>query len=178
MTRLVDDLLDVSRITRGKINLRKERVGLATLVSRAVETIGPAVERRRHRLTVSLPDGAIELEADPTRLAQVLSNLLHNATKFTPEGGRIELLAEREGANVLIRVRDDGIGIPADGLDHIFEPFLQLHPSVDRAHGGLGIGLTLVKTLVELHGGTVTARSDGPGRGAEFSVRLPLPASS
>jgi two-component system CheB/CheR fusion protein len=174
MTRLVDDLLDVSRITRGKIMLRRERVELAAVVSSAVEASRPLVEKWGHELTVKLPPEPVHLEADPTRLAQVLSNLLNNAAKYTDQGGRIALTAAREGDALLIRVRDSGVGIPREMLPHVFEMFTQVDGSLERSQGGLGIGLTLVRSLVQMHGGTVTAHSDGPGKGSEFVVRLPL----
>jgi two-component system CheB/CheR fusion protein len=172
--RLVDDLLDVSRITRGMIELRKEVIDLAEVVGRAVETSRPLVDARRQQLTVALPDAPVYLEADPTRLAQVLANLLNNAAKYTPEGGRIWLAAERaDGGEVVLRVRDTGVGIPAEMLPKVFDPFTQADRSLDRSQGGLGIGLTLVRSLVELHGGRVEAASEGLGRGSEFIVRLP-----
>jgi CheY-like chemotaxis protein len=176
LVRLVDDLLDVSRITRGKVQLRPEPVELAEVVARAVETSTPLIQSRRHELKVSLPPGPVRLTADPTRLAQVLANLLNNAAKYTEEGGRIRLTAERQGGDAVVRVRDTGIGIPADVLPRVFELFAQADRSLDRAQGGLGIGLTLVKSLVEMHGGGVQARSEGLGRGSEFVVRLPAPA--
>jgi two-component system CheB/CheR fusion protein len=178
MGRLVDDLLDISRITRGKIQLRVEPVELAGVVERAVAATRPLVEGRRHDLRVALPAEPVWLEADPTRLEQVLANLLNNATKYTEPGGRIELTAAREGREVVLRVRDNGIGITPDLLPRVFELFMQADRSLDRAQGGLGIGLTLVHRLVELHGGRVEAHSAGPGRGSEFIVRLPLPAGS
>lgn len=173
LSRLVDDLLDVSRITRGKIDLRKEVVNLATLVHRTLEAIRPLLDERQHTLTVSLPPEPIRLEADPTRLEQVLANLLHNAAKYTERGGRIEVQAQHQGNEVLLRVRDTGIGIPTDMLGRIFEPFVQSDRRLEQSQGGLGIGLTLVRSLVAMHGGTVEAHSDGPGRGSEFVVRLP-----
>jgi two-component system CheB/CheR fusion protein len=176
MVRLVDDLLDVSRITRGKVELRKERVDLARAVAAAVETSGPLIESRGHQLSVELPPEPVWLEADPTRLAQVLANLLNNAAKYTEKGGHIWLTAAREPGAVVVRVRDDGIGIPAGMLPRIFEMFLQVDGRSQSSQGGLGIGLTLVKSLVEMHGGAVEARSEGPGRGSEFAVRLPVPA--
>ena len=174
MTRLVDDLLDVSRITRGKIELRKKRVELSSIVESAVEASRPLLAERDHRLTVTLPPQPIELEADLARLSQVLLNLLHNAAKFMHRGGRVGLTVERQSDEVLIRVEDDGIGIPREMLSRIFEMFTQVDRSLDRCEGGLGIGLTLVKRLVELHGGTVEAKSAGPGKGSEFVVRLPV----
>ncbi len=171
--RMVDDLLDVARITRGKINLRREPVDIATVVARAVETSRPLIDARKHDLTVSVPPEPIRLEGDPTRLAQVLTNLLNNAAKYTEEGGRIWLEAEREGGDVAVRVRDSGVGIPPEMIGSIFEPFTQADRSLDRSQGGLGIGLTLVRRLVELHGGSVRVSSPSPGGGSEFVVRLP-----
>jgi PAS domain S-box-containing protein len=176
MVRLVDDLLDVSRISRGKIELRKERVELAAVVRNALETSRPLLEQSRQHLNVTLPAGPVPLDADPVRLAQVLANLLNNSAKYTEEGGQVWLTAERQGPEVVISVRDNGIGIPADMLPHIFDMFTQVDRSIGRSQGGLGIGLTLVKTLVEMHGGSVVAHSDGPGRGSAFTVRLPFRA--
>ena len=172
MTRLVDDLLDVSRITKGKIELRKERVELAVVVNSAVEASRPLIEKWGHGLTVTIPPQPIQIEADPTRMAQVLSNLLNNAAKYMDQGGRIWVIAERQSDHVLIRVKDTGIGIPTETLPRIFDMFTQVDRSLERSEGGLGIGLTLVQRLVEMHGGTVEARSDGPGKGSEFVVRL------
>ena len=173
MARLIDDLLDVARITRGKITLRREPVALAHVVEQAVETVRPQADRLGHRLLVGpVPD--VRLEADPARLVQVVGNLLHNAVKFTPPGGRIALGARLDGDVVAVSVRDDGVGIPGDVLERVFEPFVQEADTLDRAQGGLGIGLTLVRRLVELHGGQVHARSDGRGHGSEFVVTLPV----
>jgi signal transduction histidine kinase/CheY-like chemotaxis protein len=174
LTRLVDDLMDVSRITRGKIRLRKRSVELATVLAGAVETSRPLIEARRHELTVALPSEIVRLDADPTRLGQVLTNLLNNAAKYTDEGGKIELTARREGGEVAIAIRDNGVGIPAEMLPKVFDLFTQVDRSLDRAQGGLGIGLTLVRRLVEMHDGSVRAFSSGPGRGSEFVVRLPI----
>jgi PAS domain S-box-containing protein len=178
LTRLVDDLLDVSRIMRGKVDLRKERVELAALVARAVETAKPVIEAEKHELTVTLPDEPLWLDADVVRISQVIGNLLNNAAKYTEPGGQIWLTAEQAGEEAIIRVRDTGIGIAPEMLPRIFEMFMQVASTHMRAQGGLGIGLTLVKTLVEMHGGSVSARSEGLGRGSEFSVRLPLRAES
>ncbi len=175
MVRLIDDLLDVSRITRGKLALRRERVDLAAAVNCAIETASPLIEAAGHELTVSLPPGPVHLDADPTRLAQVFGNLLANAAKFTDRGGHIRLTAERQGSDVVVSVKDNGIGIPADRLPRLFEMFSQVAPALERSQGGLGIGLSLVKGLVGMHGGSVEARSDGPGKGSEFIVRLPVP---
>jgi CheY-like chemotaxis protein/two-component sensor histidine kinase len=172
--RLVDDLLDVSRIGRGKIDLRRQRVDLAEVVRSAVEISRPQVEAGRHELTVRLPDEPLRVDGDPVRLAQVVANLLNNSSKYTPEGGQIVLTVGREGTEAVVRVRDNGIGIPPEKLPHVFEMFAQVDPHQERAQGGLGIGLTLVRSLVEMHGGMVTAHSAGPGRGSEFVVRLPL----
>ncbi len=175
MVRLVDDLLDMSRITRNNLELRKERVSLAAVVNSAVETSRPLMEQVGHRFSRSLPDVPVYLDADLTRLAQVFSNLLNNAAKYTEPGGHISLTADLSGADeVVVEVRDNGLGIPADALPRIFEMFSQVDRNMERAQGGLGIGLTLVRRLVELHGGTVEARSDGPGRGSQFVVRLPV----
>jgi PAS domain S-box-containing protein len=173
LVRLVDDLLDVSRISQGKLNLQKERVELATVVAQAVETCGPLLVARRHTLDVALGREPVRLEADPTRLAQVVANLLTNAAKYTPEGGHITLTTERDGGEVVLRVRDNGIGIRPDMLPRVFDLFTQAERTLHHSQGGLGIGLTLVKSLVEMHGGTVSAHSAGPGRGSEFVVRLP-----
>jgi signal transduction histidine kinase/ActR/RegA family two-component response regulator len=174
MTRLVDDLLDVSRITRGKLTLRQEPVSLGAVLTNAVESSRPLIEAAGHDLAVSLPPEPILVEADPTRLAQAFLNLLNNAAKYTPQGGRIGLSAERQGGVAVVRVRDTGIGIPALMLPHIFDLFTQVDRSLERSQGGLGIGLTLVKRLVEMHGGGVEARSEGPDQGSEFVVRLPV----
>ncbi len=173
MTRMVDDLLDVSRITRGKVVLQKEPVELAGVVELAVEASRPIINDYGHRLTVALPGRPVLLEVDPARLAQVLSNLLNNAAKYTDEEGQIELSAELRGREVAIRVRDNGTGIAPELLPHVFDMFTQADQTLSRSRGGLGIGLTLVRSLVEMHGGRVTARSEGPGKGSEFTVRLP-----
>lgn len=174
LTRLVDDLLDVPRITTGKVSLRKERVELHTAVNHAVETARPLVDSRKHQLSVSLPSESVWLEADPARLTQVLANLLNNAAKYTEPGGHVRLAAERQGSEVIIRVRDTGIGILPEMLPRIFESFVQGDHSIDRAQAGLGIGLTLAKSLVEMHGGRIDARSPGVGKGTEFVVHLPV----
>jgi signal transduction histidine kinase len=174
LTRLVDDLLDVSRINNGKIQLRKGRVDLGAAIARAVDSARPLIESRRHELSISLPDGPVSLEADAARLEQVLSNLLNNAAKYTEPGGRIELEAGCEADEAFVRVRDTGIGIAPELLPRVFDLFTQEERSLDRSQGGLGIGLTLVRRLVQLHGGSVVATSDGVGRGSEFVVRLPL----
>jgi PAS domain S-box-containing protein len=174
LVRLVDDLLDVSRVMRGKIELRKERVELATVVARAIETVQPLVEVQGHQLEVSLTPESLLLEADPVRLSQVIGNLLANSAKYTEANGHIWVTAERDGDEAVLQVRDDGIGIASDMLPHIFELFVQADHSSSKAQGGLGIGLTLVKNLVEMHEGTVEAKSGGLGAGCEFVVRLPL----
>jgi PAS domain S-box-containing protein len=173
MVRLIDDLLDVNRITRGTFELRKSRVELAAVIESAIETVRSVITSSEHHLEVDVPQTPIVLDADPTRLAQVISNLLNNAAKYMPRGGRIRLLARREGTTAVISVRDTGVGIPADMIDRIFDMFVQVDGSLERSHGGLGIGLTLVKRLVEMHGGTVEAHSDGPNQGSEFTIRLP-----
>ena len=173
MIRLVDDLLDISRITTGKLHLRKERVELAAVVQSSMETSRPLMEEHGHKFTVSLPSTPILLDADPTRLAQVFSNLLNNAAKYSENGGHIGLSAERRHDEIVVRVTDHGIGIPSDHLRRIFEMFAQVETDFVKAQGGLGIGLSLVKGLVDMHGGTIEARSEGPGRGSEFIVRLP-----
>jgi PAS domain S-box-containing protein len=174
MVRLIDDLLDISRITRGKLQLRKERIALAAAIQSAVEAARPALDSQAHELTVTLPSDPLFLDADPTRLAQVISNLLNNASKFTDKGGHIWVTAERQGSEVVVSVRDTGIGIAAEHLPRLFEMFSQVTPALERSQGGLGIGLALVRGLVELHGGSIEARSAGPGKGSEFTVRLPV----
>lgn len=174
MVRLIDDLLDVSRISRGKLRLRKERIELAVAMRSAVETCRPLFEAAALELTVVLPGEAVYLEADLTRLTQVLTNLLNNAVKFTPSGGHVWLSAERQKGEAVVRVRDTGIGIPADKLPRIFDLFTQVDSSLEKSRGGLGVGLTLVKRLVEMHGGTVAAHSEGNGQGSELVVRLPV----
>jgi PAS domain S-box-containing protein len=173
LSRLVDDLLDVSRLSTGKVQLQKGPVELAAVLARAVETSRPLIDARRHELTVAVPDEPVWVDGDATRLAQVVSNLLNNAAKYTEEGGRIALAAGREGDEAVLRVRDTGVGIPAEMLGQVFDLFTQVDRGLDRAQGGLGIGLTLVKSLAEMHGGRVTAHSEGAGRGSEFVVRLP-----
>ena len=176
MVRLVEDLLEVSRIARGKLELRTRRVELAEVVQGAVETSRPLIESAAHELKVTLPAGPLPLDADPIRLSQVISNLLNNAARYTEPGGRIELAAERQGQEAVIAVRDNGIGLSEQTLAHVFEMFTQGEASHCRTHGGLGIGLALVERLVHVHGGTVAAASAGPGRGSTFTVRLPLAA--
>jgi signal transduction histidine kinase len=174
MTRLIDDLLDLSRITRNTLDLRTECLDLGEVLQAAMEISRPLIEEGGQACVVTLPPEPIALDADPIRLAQVLSNLLNNAAKFTERGGYIWLTAERHGREAVVTVWDTGIGIPAEMLPHIFEMFVQGDRSQERAQGGLGIGLTLVKRIVELHGGTVMAHSDGPGTGSVFTVRLPV----
>jgi two-component system CheB/CheR fusion protein len=173
MARLLDDLLDVARITRGKIALRKEPVLLADLVHQAIEDVRPLVEPHGHALAVSVAPEPIWLDADAVRLTQVIVNLLHNAAKYTGADGRITLSAGREGADAVIRVCDTGIGLEPDLVPRLFGVFVQGATSLDRSHGGLGVGLALVRALVELHGGRVEAHSAGAGRGSEFVVILP-----
>lgn len=174
LTRLVDDLLDVSRITRGMVKLDKKTVELSTVVAQAVESSRPHIDAQKQAFTVKLPPDPIWVEADPTRLSQVLLNLLNNSAKYSEAGGRIELLAEREGSTVAIRVRDTGVGIAPEMLPRIFDLFTQVDGTLDRAKGGLGIGLTVVRRLVEMHEGSVEAFSAGVGKGSEFVVRLPV----
>lgn len=174
MVRLVDDLLDISRVTSGKVRLRPEPTDVRAAVEAAVEATRPTVEAGRHALTITLPDEPLPLTADPTRLAQVVGNLLTNAAKYTPPGGRIEVSAARDGGFAVVRVADNGMGIPADMLPRVFDLFAQVDRHLERAQGGLGIGLSLVQRLVGMHGGTVTAESPGPDAGSTFTVRLPL----
>ena len=174
MKRLLDDLLDVSRVSQGKIELRKQPVELATLLLQAVEVSRPMMVEKRQQLALTLAQQQLPLEADPTRIVQVFANLLNNAAKFTNVGGRITLTSTVEGDEVVVSVRDDGTGMSPELLARAFDLFVQETRSFDRAQGGLGIGLTMVRTLVKLHGGSVSAFSDGPGRGCEFVVRLPL----
>ena len=175
MARLLDDLLDVSRISRGRLRLRAEPVDLADVVRHAVESSQPIIEASRHHLTLALPPEPILLEADPTRLAQVFSNLLNNAARYSESGQGIHLSIRRDGDEAVVHVQDQGIGISGTMLPRIFEPFLQIDRSLERSQGGLGIGLTLVKQIVEIHRGRVEAHSDGLGKGSVFTVRLPLP---
>jgi PAS domain S-box-containing protein len=173
LARLVDDLLDVARIQSGKIELLRERVDVGHVVGRALEAMGSLPERQPQEVTIRI-EPQLVVEGDPARLEQVFTNLLSNATKYTPARGHIELSAAREGKDAVVRVRDDGVGIAAELLPHVFDLFAQGTQGLDRAAGGLGIGLTVTRRLVELHGGRVEARSAGPGTGAEFEVRLPL----
>jgi signal transduction histidine kinase/DNA-binding response OmpR family regulator len=173
LVRLVDDLLDVSRVTRGKIELKIESVEVGDVVVAAVETSRPYVDALEHTLTVLLPPERLWLKGDFARVAQVLANLINNAAKYTDRGGRISVTATREGKEIVFRVRDTGVGIPKELLSSIFEPFTQIDRTLDRARGGLGLGLTLVRRLVEMHGGRVVAQSEGPGLGSEFTVAFP-----
>lgn len=177
MVRMIDDLLDLSRISRGKVELRKERVQLATVLQHAIEVARPAINEAGHELVIDAPSEAIFVHADATRLTQVFANLLNNAAKFTERGGRIELAVQRDGSHAVVRVCDNGIGIPADALPRIFDMFSQVDQSLERTRGGLGIGLSLVRGLVEMHGGSVAAHSEGHANGSEFTVRLPVALS-
>jgi PAS domain S-box-containing protein len=174
LTRLVDDLLDVARISQGKINLLMGPVDLVAVVARAVEISRPLIDAHKHHLEVSLPEQTVRVEGDLARLAQMLSNLLNNAAKYTEEGGSIKLTVEPNDGVVVLRVRDTGVGIAADMLPRVFEMFTQVPGSVRHSEGGLGIGLSLVRKLAELHGGSVAAHSQGCGHGSEFVLRLPL----
>jgi signal transduction histidine kinase len=173
MTHLVDDLLEVARITQGKLELRRRRIELATAMQGAVEASRPLILAASHELVVTFPTEPIVLDADPIRLSQMIQNLLNNAAKYTPPGGRIGLHAERDGEQAVISVRDSGIGISQEHLSTVFEMFSQLEPALERTQGGLGIGLSLVRALAGLHGGSVEAASAGAGHGSEFTVRLP-----
>jgi signal transduction histidine kinase/CheY-like chemotaxis protein len=173
-TRLIDDLLDASRIDRGKLEVRRENVSLESVVDEAVETARPNIEAKSHELLVNHGPGNLRVDADPTRLSQVIANLLNNASKFTPPGGRIVLSVRGKAGFATVRVRDNGIGIPASDLDNIFEMFVQLDAGRTQDGAGLGLGLALARSLITLHGGRITAHSAGPGKGSEFRVRLPL----
>lgn len=174
MTRLVEDLLDVSRARSGQLRLQCQRIDLRVLAAHAVETVEFTMQQRHHRMTTSFPDAPVWLQADPARLEQVFVNLLLNAAKYTDAGGSVELIVEQEEVEAIVRIRDSGIGMAPDVLPHVFELFVQADPSARQADAGLGIGLALVRSLVERHGGRVTAASVGLGRGSEFAVRLPM----
>jgi len=174
LMRLLDDLVDVSRLTRGKIELRKESVTLQMIVAAALETARGFIDAQRHVESVSLPDEPLWLEADPVRITQVVENLLDNAAKYTPQGGEISVTGYRDGADVVLRLRDTGVGMSPEMLLRAFDLFTQVEGAMVRADGSLGVGLTLARTLVELHQGTITVASEGPGRGSEFVVRLPV----
>jgi signal transduction histidine kinase/ActR/RegA family two-component response regulator len=178
MVRLVDDLLEVSRITRGKIDLHMEELSVAAIMRAAIETSRPVIDAGHHAITIDVPTGLPPLRGDAMRLAQVFANLLNNAAKYTDDGGSIHIGSWREEDEVVVSIRDSGIGIAPDLLPRVFEMFMQVRRTARRAQGGLGVGLTLVKSLVELHGGSVQARSDGPGKGSEFIVRLPVASGS
>jgi signal transduction histidine kinase len=173
---LLDDLLDVSRLTRGKIALRKETVTLQTIVAEALETARGSIDAREHVRSVSLPEEPLRFEADSTRIIQVVGNLLDNAAKYTPRGGQISVRGYCERGEVVLCVRDTGIGISPEMLPRVFDLFVQSDRFLARSEGGLGVGLTLARTLVELHHGSINAQSEGPGRGSEFVVRLPVGA--
>ena len=173
MVRLVDDLLDVNRVMHNRLELRPVDIDIALVIHQAVEVSQPLVDKGRHHLRVVLPAEPVFLHADPVRLTQVFANLLNNSCKYTPPGGRLQISAEREGEHAVVRVKDSGAGIPPDQLEKIFNMFNQIDRAPERAQGGLGIGLTLVRRLVEMHGGSVRASSEGPGKGSEFIVRLP-----
>jgi signal transduction histidine kinase/ActR/RegA family two-component response regulator len=173
LTRLVDDLLDVSRIARGKVDLDCERVDIADVVAKGIELASPLIEQRRHTLEVHVARHGLAVNGDPLRLAQVVSNLLANAAKYTEPGGRLTVAAEHVDGEVVLRVRDSGVGITPEMLPKVFDLFVQERQTLDRSQGGLGLGLTIVRSIVQMHGGTVSVQSDGPGRGSEFAVRLP-----
>jgi PAS domain S-box-containing protein len=176
VVRLVGDLLDVSRIARGKIQLDRQPVELVSVVDKAIESAGPLIEERRHQLSIDVPPG-LWIDADETRICQVIANLLTNAAKYTEQGGTIAVVGMRAGGEIVLCVRDTGVGIPRQLLPHLFDLFVQGKRTLDRAEGGLGLGLSIVRSLVELHGGTVQARSNGPGKGSELEVRLPALAA-
>lgn len=178
LIRLVDDLLDVSRITLGKIRLQMETLDASELITAAVEISRPLIEKSQHKLSLSLPEEPLPLLGDRARLTQVLANLLNNAAKYTPPGGSLSLSLEQDGDEALFRVRDSGIGIPQHMLDKVFDMFTQIENSLDRAQGGLGIGLTLVRELVNMHHGSISVTSAGPGCGSEFMVRIPCLAAA
>ena len=178
LVRLVDDLLDVSRVSQGKVELRKDQIALSELFKTAVEASNPLISAGRHELILDLPETEVWLDADLTRLSQVVSNLLNNAAKYTPDGGRIALSARRDRDEVLISISDNGIGIPSEMLPRVFDLFTQVRGNLDRSRGGLGIGLALVKQLVEMHGGATFAESAGPGKGSSFRLRLPVVAAA
>jgi signal transduction histidine kinase/CheY-like chemotaxis protein len=174
LVRMVDDLLDISRVTLGKVTLQKQRVDLRAILDSALETTRSMLDAGRHELAVRLPSHPLPLDADPTRLSQVFSNLVNNAAKYTPPGGRIAITADADATTITVRIKDSGIGIPAEMLPRVFEMFTQVGRSLERAQGGLGVGLALVRRLVEMHGGSVAAESLGPARGSTFVVRIPL----
>ncbi len=174
ISRLVEDLLDVSRVGRGRIELKRQEVALRTVIDHALEECQPLLQTRRHQVSVSLPEAALLVDVDPVRMRQVFANLLNNAGKYTDPGGRLMVKAERDGPNAVVRIEDNGIGITADMLPHVFDLFAQGQVSIERAQGGLGLGLTLVRMLLELHGGSVAAESPGTGQGSTFIVRMPL----
>jgi two-component system, sensor histidine kinase len=174
MVRMIDDLLDVSRITQGKLELKRSWITLGDVLDAAVEASRPLIERHEHTLRKQISNPSLRFEADPTRIAQVVSNLLNNASKYMRPGGLIELIARNKGDQLTIQVRDTGVGIPAEHLDQIFDMFSQINRETDRSQGGLGIGLALVRSLVEMHHGIVFASSEGPGRGSCFTIRLPI----
>jgi PAS domain S-box-containing protein len=176
LVRMVDDLLDISRVTLGKITLKKEYVDFRTVLHGALETTRPLVEAAAHELAVRLPPDPLPLEVDPTRIGQVIANLVNNSAKYTPRGGRIQIAAEATPGMLIVRVSDSGLGIPVDMLPKVFDIFMQVERSIEDSHGGLGIGLALVRKLVEMHGGTVEAASPGQGQGSTFTMRLPLAA--
>jgi len=175
LTRLVEDLMDVSRVRSGQLGLQCQRIDLRVLAAHAVETVEFTMQQRHHRMTASFPDAPVWLQADPARLEQVFVNLLLNAAKYTDAGGNVELFVEQEEVEAIVRIRDSGIGMAPDVLPHVFELFVQADPSSRRADAGLGIGLALVRSLIERHGGRVTAASVGLGHGSEFTIRLPRP---
>ena len=175
MTRLVEDLLDVSRVRTGQLRLQCQRIDLRVLAAHAVETVEFTMQQRHHRMITSFPAAPVWLQADPARIEQVFVNLLLNAAKYTDAGGNVELFVEQEEVEAIVRIRDSGIGIAADVLPHVFDLFVQADPSSRRANAGLGIGLALVRSLIERHGGRVSAASVGLGHGSEFTVRLPRP---
>ena len=174
LLRLIDELLEISRISTGKLVLRRERLDLRRVVETAVEACGPLIARAGHHLSVAVPEQAVPVDGDLTRLAQSLSNLINNAAKYTPDGGRLEVRLERSGDDAVLTVSDNGVGIPPHMIERVFDMFAQVNRSLERSQGGLGIGLALVRSLVGLHGGRVSAASPGPGRGSTFTVRLPI----
>ncbi len=174
LVRLIDDLLDVSRVSQGKIDLRKERITLQSALKSAVETSQPLIDTARHKLVIEVPEEPLWLDADSTRISQAVSNLLNNAAKYTPDGGRITLTARRDGGEAVVTVADNGLGIPGDMLPKVFDLFTQVDRHLERSKGGLGIGLALVRRLVDMHGGSITAESAGLNNGSAFTIRLPL----